>query len=107
LLFNLLMLVWVISGAASSSGDATNCGSLSQADCNAAEDIGTGIGVFLLIVLWAFGDIILGIIWLVTNRKKGRDCPVCGNTVKKGLLVCGSCGHDFRAAAGYPGAAPA
>jgi len=107
LIFNLIMLAWIISGASSASGDATNCGSLSQADCNAAAGIGTGIAIMLLIPLWAMGDIILGVIWLVTNGKKGRDCPVCGTTVKKGVLVCQSCGHDFRTAAVAPGPAPA
>ena len=96
LAFNLLMLAWVIAGSAGASGDATDCGSLSQESCNAAEDIGTGIGVFFLIVLWALGDIILGVLWLVTNRKKTRDCPVCGADVKKGVVVCSKCGHDFR-----------
>ena len=107
LIFNLIMLAWIISGVLSASGDATNCGSLSQSACNTAQGIGTGIGVMLLIGLWAMGDIILGVIWLVTNGKKGRDCPVCGNIVKKGLLACQSCGHDFRAAAVPFGAAPA
>src|SRR4051812_15572262 len=99
LIFNIVMLIWIIAGAASSGGDATDCGSLSQADCNAARDVGTGIGVFLLIVLWALGDIILGVIWLVTNRKKSRECPACGHDVKKGQFQCGKCGYDFRAAA--------
>jgi hypothetical protein len=106
LAFNLLMLVWIIAGAAGASGDATDCGSLSQDACNAAADVGTGIGVALLVVLWVFGDIILGVLWLVTNRKKGRDCPVCGHEVKKGVLVCSACGHDFRAAAAAPTAPP-
>lgn len=98
LAFNLLMLIWVIGGAAGSSGDATDCGSLDQETCNAAEDIGTGIGVILLIVLWALGDIILGVIWLITN-KKGRTCPSCGRSVKAGLTVCPGCGFNFQQAA--------
>jgi hypothetical protein len=35
---------------------------------------------------------------LITNRSK-RRCPVCDRDVKKGVLVCRSRGHDFRAAA--------
>lgn len=103
LAFNLFMLAWIISAASSgsvASGDAINCGSLSQSDCNTAQGIGTSIAVMLLIPLWAMGNIILGVLWLVTNGKKGRDCPVCGNTVKKGLVALKSCGHDFPLAGG-------
>ncbi len=110
LVFNLFMLAWIIIAASSgsvSSGDATNCGSLSQSDCNTAEGIGTSIAVMLLIPLWALGDIILGVVWLVTNGKKGPDCPVFGNTVKRGLMARKSCGHDFHTAVIPPGPAPA
>jgi hypothetical protein len=95
--FNLFMLAWIIIAASSgsvASGDATSCGSLSQSDCNTAEGIGTSIAVMLLIPLWAMGDIILGVIWLVTN------------TVKKGLVARKSHGHDLRTAA-LPAPAPA
>jgi hypothetical protein len=95
LIFNLLMLVWVISAAASASGDATDCGSLSQDACNTARDVGTGIGVFILVFLWALGDVILGVVWLVTNRGH-RTCPACGRGVKRGHVTCRGCGHDFR-----------
>jgi hypothetical protein len=61
--------------------------------------VGTAIGAGLIIVLWALGDVILGVLWLVTNRKKTRPCPVCGSDVKKGVLSCRQCGYDFRAGA--------
>jgi hypothetical protein len=99
LLFNLIMLIWVIAGAASGSGQPTDCGTLDAQTCNDAQNVGTAIGVGLLIGLWVAGDIILGILWLVTNHKKSRDCPVCGRDVKKGLTVCRGCGYDFRTAA--------
>lgn len=98
LLFNLLMLIWVITGAASASGNATDCGTLSQSTCNSARDAGTAIGVGLVIGLWVAGDVILGVIWLVTNRRKSRECPACGRDVKKGRFVCSGCGYDFRSA---------
>lgn len=97
LVVNLIMLIWVISGAASGSGQPSDCGSLSAESCNDAQNVGTAIGVGILIFLWVALDVILGIIWLITNRRKTRDCPVCGRDVKKGELVC-SCGYDFRAA---------
>lgn len=102
LAFNLLMLIWVIAGAAGGSGQPTDCGVLDAETCNDASDAGTAIGVALLIMLWAFGDIILGILWLITNRKKTRECPACGHDVKKGIFVCNRCGYDFRSALAGP-----
>jgi hypothetical protein len=66
-----------------------------------AKQSETGIGIGLVVFLWALVDVILGVIWLVTNKSK-RTCPACGRNVKKGLLVCTGCGFDFEAAArGY------
>jgi hypothetical protein len=95
LVINLLFLIWVISAIASASGDATDCGTLSQADCNAANDTGVGIAVFLIIVFWAFVDVILGVLWLVT-RSRRRDCPACGQKMPKKSPTCESCGFDYR-----------
>ena len=63
--------------------------------CNTAQGIATSIAVMLLIPLWAMGDTILGVIWLVTK------------TGKKGLVARRSCGDDFRTAAVSPAPAPA
>lgn len=96
LVVNILFLVWIISGV---SGTSDNCSGLSgQAleTCQAGTAVGTGIGVIVIIFLWALVDVILGVLWLITRSKK-RQCPVCGNDVKKGLTACGNCGHDFRA----------
>lgn len=86
---NILMLVLIVSAA-------------SSANCEAEEfveacEAGTGIGVGIVIVLWAAVDVILGVLWLVT-KGSARDCPTCGRGVKKGLTVCKSCGHNFRSA---------
>ena len=97
LIFNVLMLVWILTGVGSV---ADNCegeiGSALEA-CEAGTAIGAGLGAAFVIFLWVAGDVILGVIWLVT-RKTQRTCPVCGTTVKPGLVVCKSCGHDFRLA---------
>lgn len=108
LLFNLIMLIWAISAGASGSGQPDNCNGLSAHACNEAQNAGAGIAVVLIIVIWAIVDVILGILWLVTNRSKTRDCPACGRDVKKGQFVCKGCGFDFRSALqpGY-GAPPA
>jgi hypothetical protein len=63
--FNLLMAAWLVGGLYSVSKLQT---------FSAAEQIGAGIGatigVAVLLVLWALGDLILGILVLVTRGKK-------------------------------------
>lgn len=55
-----LFLIWIISGAAQGT-DYSDCGSLSHQTCKDAQDIGTGIGVFLIIVVWCLVDFLLGL----------------------------------------------
>ena len=102
LVVNLIFLIWIIAGASSSNDTSKkSCGSLDVKTCNDAQNVGKGIGATIIIVLWVLVDIILLVLWLITNRKK-RECPVCGHNVKKGQMQCKSCGHDFRAAAHSP-----
>lgn len=65
LIVQVLFIIWIITGIASGSGDATDCGSLSQEACNNAEDVGTGIGVVLLFIIWMVVDFLLFIPWVV------------------------------------------
>lgn len=71
-----LFLVWIIAGANSSSGSvAKSCaGMTGQAlqTCTDAGHVGTGIGVMLIIVLWAVVDVILGISFLVMRATRRR-----------------------------------
>jgi hypothetical protein len=92
-----LILAWAIGGAASNHCDQQAYTSACQA--------GTGIGVALILGLGFFGFVLLSLIWFMT-RPRNRDCPVCGNAVKRGMTVCPNCGHDFAASArtqGPPG----
>src|SRR5690242_14466132 len=93
LVWTAVFAVWIIGGAS-----AADCGSeatqLNQDACAA----GTGIGVALVFVLWFVGFIALSLVWFMT-RPRGRDCPACGETAKKGQTQCRSCGFDFAAAA--------
>jgi hypothetical protein len=63
--FNLFMLVWIFGGLHAVSKLQTH---------TAAEQIGsaigTTIGVTLLLTLWALGDLILGVLVLVTRGNK-------------------------------------
>jgi len=95
LVVQVLFLIWIISGANSA---ADNCAGLTGDDltiCQAGTAIGASIGIGLIIFLWAIVDVILGVIWLITNRGQ-RDCPTCGKAVKKGQTTCKSCGHDYK-----------
>jgi hypothetical protein len=93
-----LFVIWLVAGVnAASSG--SDCSASSYRDsCEAGQTIGTGIAIGIVIFLWALVDVILGVVWLVTNKSK-RACPACGRNVKKGLIICSACGFDFAAAA--------
>lgn len=67
-----LILVWAISGAA-----ANDC-----ASGDSACEAGTGIGVALILLMGFFGFVFLSFIWLM-SRPKNRQCPQCGNDVKR------------------------
>jgi hypothetical protein len=63
--FNALMLVWLISGMMAVSDNPVG----SEAE-EAGRAIGTAMGATMILGLWAIGDVILGILVLLTRRKK-------------------------------------
>jgi hypothetical protein len=68
LAINALFLIWIIAAVA---GSDANCGpELSAQACQDATAIGTGLGVAVIIFLWAMVDVILGVVWLVTRKKE-------------------------------------
>lgn len=101
LIFNLLMLAWVISAISAGSQHATDCGVLDQANCDAARNVGTGIAVGFLGIIWFLGFVVLSLVWLM-SRPRRRACPRCGNDVRRGVTTCAECGYDFAAAAVAP-----
>lgn len=94
-----IILIWAIAGGASN-----NC--VHQTYKTACQ-AGTGIGVAIILLIGFFGFVFFSLIWFM-SRPRSRDCPVCGNPVKRGMTVCPKCGHDFAAAArrGSPVGAP-
>jgi hypothetical protein len=56
-----LFIVWIITGIASGGGTPADCGTLDQETCNAAANVGTGIGVAFIILVWMVVDFLLGI----------------------------------------------
>ena len=65
---NVLFLAWVIVGLAQGSSCTGMTGDELTA-CQAGEGIGKGVAVFLIVAFWAFVDVILGVIYLVTRRR--------------------------------------
>jgi hypothetical protein len=97
LVFSGLMLVWAIAGTAGEVCGEYAPGAADREACELGEDIGTGLGIAALFFLWFLGFVILSIVWFMT-RPRHRQCPRCGEDVKKGHTACGKCGHDFAAA---------
>ena len=95
IIVNLLFAWSLFDGVGSAVQDS--CTGMTGDDltaCQAGTAIGTGLGVFMIMIFWVMVDIILLVLFLVT-KKKGRDCPACGRKVKMGLTQCASCGHSF------------
>jgi hypothetical protein len=92
LAFNLVMLIWTITGATTGHSCKGRVGN-ALTDCQAGQ-AGTAIGVGLIILIWALGDIILGVLWLIT-RPHRRICPTCGESARRGVTQCRACGFDF------------
>jgi hypothetical protein len=65
--FNILMLVWFIGGMSAAGDVAGNA--VSDAE-QAGAAIGTTLAAGMLLTLWAIGDIILGILVLLTRGQK-------------------------------------
>ena len=103
LLINVLFLVLVIAIGADTAGVDEDCRGLSSGAlefCDEISDASNWRAIEESIIYWAAVDIVLGILWLVTNKNQ-RSCPVCGKRVKPGKIVCRYCGYDFAAAAGH------
>jgi hypothetical protein len=99
-----LILIWAIAGGASAAKHSHDycvahpSAYLNLKACEEASNAGAGIGVAIILVIGFIGFVFLSLIWLM-SRPKRRNCPVCGEDVKRGSTVCSSCGYDFRAAA--------
>ncbi len=70
LAIQLLFIIWIIAGLGSAGGDPEDCGSLSKSACNDAEAVGTGIGVFLIVVFWMIVDFLLGVGYAIYRLAK-------------------------------------
>ncbi|GAB3991856.1 hypothetical protein [Nocardioides marmoraquaticus] len=65
----LLFIIWIFAGIGA-AGEATDCGTLDQETCQAASDVGTGIGVILIIGLWMIVDFFLAVGYVIYRLAK-------------------------------------
>ena len=67
ILFNLFMIIWIIGGLNIGSENVSSASSDAAA---AGAAVGSAIGLGLIAIIWVFGDIILGMIFLFTRPSK-------------------------------------
>jgi hypothetical protein len=60
------MLVWLVGGTMNASNVVSSAASEAE---RAGAAIGTGIGAMMIVTVWAIGDIIIGILVLLTRPK--------------------------------------
>lgn len=78
LIWNGLMGAWLLYALYVSGRTSSNCDVSTYSDaCKSGAAVGTGIAIFFIFGLAAFGDTVLGVIWLVT-RKNERPLPTGG-----------------------------
>ena len=65
--FNLLMFAWLVAGVGA-GGEAMETAQ-SEAE-RAGAAIGTGLGFSMILPLWVMGDVILGLLVLLTRPRK-------------------------------------
>ncbi len=65
-----VFLVWVVGGARSGARTPLKCGVLNPHDCNAAQNLGTAIGVGVIIVIWVLVDIVLGVSYAMARLRR-------------------------------------
>ena len=87
------------------SQQTAECANQAYSDaCKAGTAIGASIGIGMIILLWALIDVILGVIWMVTNKThlpkapKGsfsRRCTRCSAVqnvpINQGEFECWQC----------------
>ena len=67
ILFNILMLVWLVAGMNAASDVVSSAASEAE---KAGAAIGAGIGTVMIFSVWGVGDVVLGIFVLLTRPRE-------------------------------------
>lgn len=65
--FNILILLWLVFVIGGASESITRAGSDAE---QAGAAIGTGLGAMVIIFIWVAGDVVLGLMTLLTRAKR-------------------------------------
>ena len=65
----LLFVIWLIAGVNNASDNCSGRVGDALTLCQNATGVGTGIGIFLILILWTIVDVILGVTYLITRRR--------------------------------------
>ncbi len=101
IIWSALMALWAVSVTNNVGTVCTDEAAKDRHLCEIGANLGGGIGLVFIVFVWLVGFMVFTVIWFM-SRPQRRLCPVCGNQVKKGVVVCDRCGYDFRALAGMP-----
>jgi Protein of unknown function (DUF2510) len=61
LLVQVAFIVWAVSAAVRGAGTPDACAGLTTRTCNDLKNVGTGLGVFLIVICWMIVDFLLGV----------------------------------------------
>lgn len=61
-----LFVAWIVVGIAGQP--EPECEFLTASECQDAADVGTALGVMLIVFFWAAVDVVLGVIYLVRRK---------------------------------------
>lgn len=106
LVWNLIGLGWMIYALVATGAAGEECvqeaGEFVEA-CQAGAGLGGGILLVAALLITALGDVILGVIWLVTRKNQGgapsgatRPCPHCAEPIQRAANVCRFCGNSVE-----------
>lgn len=98
-------VIWAVTALVDASESNCEAGQF-EALCRTSENIGTTVGLLVVLLIWASIDVILAVNWVITNsayeKADGvempyKKCPECMEHIGVDARACRHCGHRFPA----------